>query len=99
MPRSPSAQSWYCAAVPVHLSPDALRGLNSAFDLDEDLGRSLEELLHDLDENPLPPHLNVERFRTRPLFRLAVTSRGQQWSLLWTMREDGSAFVVDVSPD
>ena len=83
----------------VYLSPDALRGLTSAFDVDEGLGRRLEELLHDLDEDPLAPHLNVEPFRTRPLFRLAVTSRGQQWSLLWTLRADGAAFVVDVSPE
>ena len=83
----------------VYLSPDALRGLSSAFELDESLGRGLEAVLHDLDEEPLAPHLNVELFRTRPLSRLAVASNGHQWSLLWTLRADGSAFVVDVSAD
>lgn len=83
----------------VHLSSDALNGLSSAFDADEALGRRLEEVLHDLDENPLAPHLRVEPFRTRPLFRLAVILQGREWSLLWTLREDGTAFVVDISAD
>lgn len=83
----------------VHLSPDALRGLNVAFEADEALGRRLEQLLHDLDENPLALHLSVEPFRTRPLFRLAVPSLEGTWSLLWTMRDDGEAFVVDIAAD
>lgn len=83
----------------VHLSPDALRGLDAAFEADDAVGRRLEDLLHDLDEDPLALHLSVEPFQTRPLFRLAVTGRGRTWSLLWTMREDGTAFVVDIAAD
>lgn len=87
------------AVVTVHLSPDALRGLDAAFAMDDALGQRLEELLHDLDDDLVAPHLRVEPFRSRPLFRLAVTTRGWSWSLLWTLREDGTAFVVDIAAD
>ncbi len=63
------------------------------------LGQRLEELLYALEEDPLAAHLSVQPFHVRPLFRLTATSRRRTWSLLWALREDGDAYVVDISPD